>query len=232
MQHYTIRDVPDDGIDILCTMCKFRKSFEMAGLLQKYSPDLYLDIFVRAITEFCEHRQAYSVLPPCGAYTPQMETARKAVTDRNAEKKDRRRQASVERAEAALLQEERAENAVIRIADGNGWRLYEAIPLGTAPKYRWQQSWEEACPEDIIGFDGTVPIGRVFQFEPHITNRDVWFWVLYGVEDRKRTRPGQGAGWEQSRLLAVCRVEWCYDTMIEKEAQAEKWRRGKNVQSV
>ncbi|WP_105436441.1 hypothetical protein [Neorhizobium tomejilense] len=223
MQPYTIRDVPDDEIEVCCTRCTFRKSFKRADLLQKYSPDLYLDIFVRSTTEFCEHRQAYSIPPPCGAFTAQMETARKAVTDRNAEEEDRRRRASVERAEAALRQEERAENADIRITDKNGWRLFEAIPRGTVPKYRWQQSWEEAYPEDIIGFDGTVPIGRVFQFEPQTTNKDVWFWVLYGVESHKRARPGQGAGWERSRLLAVCRVEWCYERMLQQEEDRKRW---------
>lgn len=223
MEPYFISDVPDDEIEISCTRCKFLKSFKKLDLLKTYSPDLYLDIFVRSTTEFCEHRQAYSILPPCGAFTAQMETARKAVAERNAQQEDQRRRTSIERAEAALRQEDRAKNADIRITDRNGWRLYEAIPLGTVPKYRWQQSWEDAYPEDIIGFDGTVPIGRVFQFEPQSTNRDVWFWVLYGIENRRRQRPGQGAGWERSRLLAVCRVEWCYERMLCQEENEKRW---------
>lgn len=222
MQPYTLRDVPDEEVDIACTRCKLQKSFRTADLLEQYSPDLYLDIFVRVATQFCEHRQPYSGLPPCGAFTAQMDTARRAVADRKAADEARRREEAVERAEMAIRREERAESAPVRLFTRNGWRLAEAIPLGTRPKFRWKQSWEDNRPEDIIGFDGDRPIGRVFQLEPHATNKDVWFWVLYGVEERKRKRPGQGAGWEESRLLAACRVEWCYAKLLQDERQEEQ----------
>jgi hypothetical protein len=223
----TLGDVPDDTFEISCTACPISETVKTSDLLQRFSSDTYLWIVVEKLTENCSHRRPYSGLPACGARTKQGKSAVAAIQARHAAAEERNRQAAIDRAEAMRQQEERERNADIRVADRNGWRLFEAIPTGTRPKYRWQQSWEDDHPADIIGFDGAVPIGRVFQFAPHMINKDVWFWVLYGVEARKRKRPGQGAGWEQSRLLAVCRVEWCYERMFEEEAQAEKWRRGK-----
>lgn len=221
----TLGDVPDETLEITCTACSSCETFKTSDLLARYSPEVYLWVVVEKLTANCKHRKSYSGLPACGAHTDQVRSAVASVQAREAAAEERKKQAAIERAEATRQQEERERNADIRVGHGNGWRLFEAIPTGTKPKFRWQQSWEDDHPEDIIGFDGTVPIGRVFQFEPHITNKDVWFWVLYGVETQKRKRPGQGAGWERSRLLAVCRVEWCYERMLREEAQAEKWRR-------
>lgn len=100
----------------------------------------------------------------------------------------------------------------IRVYGSNGWKMWETIPAGVRPKYRWQDSWSNDGPRDLIGFDGTKPIGRVFQIES-VVNPDLWFWILYGVESAKRERPKSGSGWERSMLSAVCRVEWCYSQL-------------------
>ncbi|SMF53473.1 hypothetical protein SAMN02982989_3206 [Xaviernesmea oryzae] len=221
----TLRDVPDEAVQIACTVCPRSETFPTADLRKKFDPETYIWHMVTTLTSSCRNREPYSGAVPCGAYTEQGKSAMAAIHARQAKANEEASRAALEREETARQREERARNAEIRVAERNGWKMFDAIPAGTKPKYRWQQSWEDEYPEDIIGFDGTRPIGRVFRFEPHVTNKDVWFWVLYGVEERRRKRPGQGFGWEASRLMAACRVEWCYKKMLQEERQEAKNKR-------
>ncbi|WP_156176902.1 hypothetical protein [Rhizobium sp. LC145] len=212
----SLRDVPEEIIEIACTQCDFRQDLSKAEVLKTSSPDVLLEVLVMNATKDCEHRRAFGSQPPCGAYTDQVRSAEAAILARKESERKEREEAARQRAAEKARQAEREKNAAIRVGGYNGWMGWQKIPEGSKPRYRWQHSWAEEEPEDFIGLDGTQPIGRVFQLEAAATSKDIWFWILYGVEGRRRKRPGKGSGWENSRLDAMCRVEQLYDEMSSK----------------
>ncbi|KKX25403.1 hypothetical protein [Rhizobium sp. LC145] len=212
----SLRDVPEEIIEIACTQCDFRQDLSKAEVLKTSSPDVLLEVLVMNATKDCEHRRAFGSQPPCGAYTDQVRSAEAAILERRESERREREEAARRRAEEEERRAERVRNAAIRVGDNNGWMGWQKIPTGSKPRYRWQHSWAEEEPEDFIGLDGTQPIGRVFQLETVSTSKDIWFWILYGVEGHRRKRPGKGSGWEGSRLDAMCRVEQLYEEMNSK----------------
>lgn len=90
----------------------------------------------------------------------------------------------------------------------NGWKMWDVIPAGEQPAYRWQRTWSGKVDDDFIGFDNDLSIGRIFRID-HIQQSDKWFWLL-GYPGTRMERQCPASGWEETMRQAACRVEQCY----------------------
>ncbi|MCV9965686.1 hypothetical protein OIU34_27820 [Pararhizobium sp. BT-229] len=95
----------------------------------------------------------------------------------------------------------------------NGWKMWEVIPAGEEPAYRWQRTWSGKVDDDFIGFDNDLSIGRIFHID-HIQQSDKWFWLL-GYPGTRMRREVPASGWEDTMRQAACRVERCYKSVVE-----------------
>jgi hypothetical protein len=97
------------------------------------------------------------------------------------------------------------------------WKLWEAIPAGEKPRYKWRHSWKEKPGNDFVGFDGERQIGRIFQInEPWTKER--WFWIVHTEGGEKLNWPT--AGYEVDAAYAACRVEMVYTHQQRSERRA------------
>ncbi|WP_341486873.1 hypothetical protein [Pararhizobium sp. A13] len=95
----------------------------------------------------------------------------------------------------------------------NGWKMWDVIPAGEQPSYRWHRTWSGKADDDFIGFDKELPIGRIFRID-NIQQNDKWFWLL-GYPGSRMRRECPASGWEETMRQAACRVERCYKAVTD-----------------